>query len=65
MNKKQKIHSGAKKRFGLTGTGKLKRRSAYSSHLLGHKSQDQKNRYKKDINLSKGDTKNVKKMLGI
>jgi large subunit ribosomal protein L35 len=65
MNKKQKTHSGAKKRFSITGTGKLKRRSAFSSHLLGHKSQDQKRGYAKDIDLAKGDNKNIKKMLGI
>jgi large subunit ribosomal protein L35 len=65
MKAKQKTHSGAKKRFSVTGTGKLKRRSAFSSHLLGHKSQDQKRGYAKDIDLARGDNKNVKKMLGI
>lgn len=65
MNRKQKVHSGAKKRFDLTGSKKLKRRSAFSSHLLGKKSQNQKRRYAKDIDLARGDSKNVKKMLGI
>lgn len=65
MKIKQKTHSGAKDRFKLSGTGKLKRRSAFSSHLLGHKSQDQKRGYRKDSNVAKGDGKNVKKMLGI
>lgn len=64
-NKKQKTHSGAAKRFKLTGTGKLKRRSAYSSHLLEKKSENRKRRYAKNRNLSLGDAKNVKKMLGI
>jgi large subunit ribosomal protein L35 len=62
---KQKPHSGAKKRFKLSGTKILKRRSAFSSHLLGGKSENRKRRYAKDHNLAKGDTKNVKKMLGI
>lgn len=65
MPKKQKVHSGAKKRFDLTGAKKLKRRSAFSSHLLGKKSQNQKRRYARDIDLAPGDEKNIKKMLGI
>lgn len=65
MVKKQKTHSGAKKRFKLSGAGKLKRRSAFSSHLLGEKSENRKRRHAKDHDLAKGDSKNVKKMLGI
>jgi len=65
MKNKQKTHSGAKERFKLTAKGKLKRRSAYSSHLLGKKSEDRKRKYAKDRNLASGDAKNVKKMLGI
>lgn len=65
MKLKQKTHSGAKDRFKITASGKLKRRSAFSSHLLGHKSEDQKRNFRKDQNLTKGDAKNVKKMLGL
>ncbi len=65
MKTKQKVHSGAKKRFNLTGAKKLKRRSAFTSHLLGKQSQNQKRRHAGDVSLSKGDSKNVKKMLGI
>jgi large subunit ribosomal protein L35 len=65
MKQKQKTHSGAKDRFKISGTGKIKRRSAYSSHLLGHKSEDQKRNFRKDQNLAKGDSKNVRKMLGL
>ncbi len=62
---KQKTHSGAAKRFKLTGTKKIRRRSAFRSHLLGHKNADQKKNFTKDLELAKGDGKNVKKMLGI
>lgn len=65
MKIKQKTHSGAKDRFKLTGTKKLKRRSAYRSHLLGHKNQDQKRNFTKDLDIAKGDEKNVRKMLGM
>lgn len=65
MKVKQKTHSGAAKRFDLTGSKKLKRRGAFSSHLLEKKTPKQKRRYAKDINVAKGDVKNVKKMLGI
>lgn len=65
MKIKQKTHSGAKDRFKLTGTKKIKRRSAYRSHLLGHKNSDQKRNFTKDLDVSKGDVKNVRKMLGM
>lgn len=60
---KQKTHQGANKRFKLTGSKKISRRSAFGSHLLGKKSKEQKRRYGKDINVSGGDKKNIKKML--
>lgn len=62
---KLKVHSGASKRFEVTGTKKLKRRSAFSSHLLAKKAADRKRRYAKDINVSDGDKKTVRRMLGI
>lgn len=65
MKNKQKTHKGAAKRFKLTGTGKLKRRSAFSSHLLDKKSENRKRRYAKNHDVALGDSKNVKKMLGI
>lgn len=65
MKKKQKTHKGIAKRFGTTGSGKLKRRRAFSSHLLEKKSENRKRKYAKDQKVSKGDRKNVKKMLGI
>ncbi|MBP3566489.1 MAG: 50S ribosomal protein L35 [Paraprevotella sp.] len=39
---KVKTNSGAKKRFVLTGTGKIKRRHAYHSHILTKKTKKQK-----------------------
>ena len=39
---KVKTNSGAKKRFALTGTGKIKRRHAYNSHILTKKTKKQK-----------------------
>lgn len=65
MKLKQKTHSGAKDRFKLTAKGKLKRRSAYSSHLLGKKSANRKRRYRKDHDLVTGDKKTIRKLLGI
>lgn len=61
---KQKTHSGAAKRFKITGSGKLRRRSAFRSHLLGCKNADQKKNFTKDLEVAKGDQKNVRKMLG-
>jgi len=62
---KQKTHSGAKKRFKITGSNKLTRRSAFGSHLLEKKSKDRKRGYNKDHRVSNGDKKNIKKMLGL
>jgi large subunit ribosomal protein L35 len=39
---KMKTNSGAKKRFALTGTGKIKRKHAYKSHILTKKTKKQK-----------------------
>lgn len=65
MKQKQKTHKGAAKRFGVTGGGSLKRRRAFSSHLLEKKSENRKRKYAKNQKVAKGDGKNVKKMLGI
>ena len=39
---KMKTNSGAKKRFALTGTGKIKRKHAFKSHILTKKTTKQK-----------------------
>lgn len=61
---KMKTHSGAKKRFRVTGSGKIMRERAGKRHLLEHKSSRRTRRLSKDHVLAPGDAKNVKKMLG-
>ncbi len=60
---KMKSHSGGKKRVKLTGTGKLKRSKAYTSHILTKKSQKRKRKLRKAGEVSPGDMKRVRKML--
>ncbi|MFJ3958732.1 50S ribosomal protein L35 [Arthrobacter sp. NPDC090010] len=62
---KMKTHSGAKKRFKLTGTGKLKRQQANRRHYLEHKPSTLTRRLAGDKIVSKGEAKVIKKMLGI
>ncbi len=61
---KMKSHSGAKKRFKRTGSGKLKARHAFSSHILEKKSPKRKRSFKLDRDISKADEKNVTHLLG-
>ena len=61
---KMKTHSGAKKRFKKTGTGKLKARHAFSSHILEKKSPKRKREFGLDVAISKADRKTVTKLLG-
>lgn len=60
---KMKSKSGAKKRFALTGTGKIKRKHAYHSHILTKKSTKRKRNLAYSTLVSKQDEKNVKEML--
>lgn len=60
---KMKTNSSAKKRFKLTGSGKIKRNKAYKRHLLGHKSKAQKARLSGSDIVFKGDENRIKKML--
>jgi large subunit ribosomal protein L35 len=62
---KQKVKSAAKKRFKLTGTGKIKRKNAYKSHILTKKETKQKRRLTHASLVSKADMPNVKDMLKI
>ncbi|MDQ1679641.1 MAG: large subunit ribosomal protein [Frankiaceae bacterium] len=62
---KMKTHSGAKKRFRLTGTGKLMRRQAGRNHLLEHKSSALTRRLNDEQVLSPADDKKARKLLGI
>jgi large subunit ribosomal protein L35 len=61
---KMKSHSGAKKRFKKTASGKLQGRHAYSSHILEKKSPKRKRAFRKDRDISKADHKTVIKLLG-
>jgi large subunit ribosomal protein L35 len=60
---KMKTNSSAKKRFRLTGTGKVKRKKAYHRHILTKKEHDQKQRLGKTVIVSDADMKRIKKML--
>ena len=61
---KQKTHSGAKKRFKVTGSGKIMKQSAGMRHNLEKKSSEVTRRLNMDQTLSKSDAKGVKKLLG-
>ncbi len=61
---KMKTHSGAKKRFKVTGTGKVMRRRANRNHLLEHKPTKRTRRLDGDVVLSKNDETKIKKLLG-
>jgi large subunit ribosomal protein L35 len=60
---KQKTNSSAKKRFKLTGTGKIKRKHAFKSHILTKKSKKRKLALTHDTLVSDADEDNVKLML--
>jgi large subunit ribosomal protein L35 len=60
---KMKSKSGAKKRFALTGTGKIKRKHAYHSHILTKKSKKRKRNLGKFTEVDGADLKSVKQML--
>jgi large subunit ribosomal protein L35 len=61
---KMKSHSGAKKRFRKTATGKLRARHSFSSHILEKKSPKRKRHFKEAVEISKADHKTVTKLLG-
>lgn len=60
---KMKTKSSAKKRFTFTGTGKIKRRHAYKSHILTKKSKKRKRNLGYFTIVDNADMKNVKAML--
>jgi len=60
-----KTNSGAKKRFTLTGSGKIKRKHAFKSHILTKKTTKQKRRLTHTGLVDKADVNNVKKMLSL
>ena len=61
---KMKTHTGAGKRFRLTGTGKVMRRRANRGHLFEKKSSRLTRRLYQEVVVAKSDTKEIKKLLG-
>ena len=61
---KQKTHSGSKKRFKVTGSGKITHEQTNRRHLLEVKPSKRMRKLESDKVLSKADTKKVKKLLG-
>lgn len=60
-----KTNPGAKKRFTLTGSGKIKRKQAFKSHILTKKTKKQKRNLTNSALVHKSDMREVKKLLGI
>ncbi|MCK9304597.1 MAG: 50S ribosomal protein L35 [Bacteroidales bacterium] len=60
---KIKTNSGAKKRFDLTGTGKVKRKHAFKSHILTKKTTKQKRNLTYSSLVSDADEKRIKSLL--
>jgi large subunit ribosomal protein L35 len=61
---KMKTHSGAKKRFKVTATGKVRGRHAFTSHILEKKSPKKKRALGRPVILSGDDAPRVKRLLG-
>ena len=61
---KNKTHSGAKKRFRITGSGKVMREQANKRHLLEHKSSRRTRRISTDQPVAAVDVPKIKKLLG-
>ncbi|MBC7572197.1 MAG: 50S ribosomal protein L35 [Spirosoma sp.] len=62
---KVKTNSGAKKRFKLTGTGKIKRKHAFHSHILTKKTTKQKRNLVHDTLVVKADERRIKALLNV
>jgi large subunit ribosomal protein L35 len=62
---KMKTKSSAKKRFSITGTGKIKRKQAYKSHILTKKSKKRKRNLTHSALVHSGDEGNIKLILAI
>jgi large subunit ribosomal protein L35 len=60
---KMKTHSGAKKRFRKTGSGKIRARHSFTSHNLGKKPAKRKRRLGRPVAVSASDATEVKKLL--
>ena len=60
---KMKSHSGTKKRFKVTGGGKVRGRSAFTSHNLGKKSAKRKRHLGRPVEVAKPDSQRVERLL--
>ncbi|MFM1912247.1 MAG: hypothetical protein RIR51_85 [Bacteroidota bacterium] len=61
---KIKTNSGAKKRFKVTGSGKIKRKHAFHSHILTKKTTKQKRNLVSDTLVHKSDLNRIESLLG-
>ncbi|GMA18988.1 50S ribosomal protein L35 [Arsenicicoccus piscis] len=61
---KNKTHSGAKKRFRLTGSGKVMRERAHHVHKFEERAKRQSRRLVPDVVIAKADEKKIKRLLG-
>ncbi len=62
---KLKTNSGAKKRLSLTGTGKIKRKRAFHSHILTKKSTKRKRNLVQSTTVHRSDEARIKTLLGV
>jgi large subunit ribosomal protein L35 len=62
---KMKSHRGAKKRFRLTASGKVKRNKAYKSHILNKKSAKRKRGLRQATLLSSADIRRIKRSMAM
>jgi large subunit ribosomal protein L35 len=62
---KMKTDRGAAKRFKITGTGKLRRRRAFRSHILEKKPSTRTRRLGREADVASADVKAVKRLLGL
>ena len=60
---KMKTHSGSKKRFRVTASGKLRARHSFSTHILEKKSPKRKRHFANPVEISKADRPRVRKLL--
>ena len=61
---KMKTHSGAKKRFKVTGTGKLRRLQINTKHILEKRPSKRMRRLNGEVRVAPGDAARIKRMLG-
>ena len=62
---KMKTDRGAAKRFKVTGTGRVRRRQAFRSHLLEKKPSSRTRRLGREVEVASSDAKQVKRLLGL